>query len=429
MSVHPPAGVVQGPVKVRKPTTSALPSPNVTSGPPMPHRRPVDLFTCPQARAGAFLMFAVVAALAIKNSDLAWAYQWLITMPVIVQVGPLELAKPLLLWVNDGLMAVFFFLIGLEVKREVLAGELSSPRRMALPAFAAAGGMGAPALIYAAINWGDPAALQGWAVPVATDIALALGVLSLAGPRVPSGLKVLLLSLAILDDIGAIIIIAVFYAQGLSLAALSLAAIGLAVAVTLNRCGVVRASPYVLLGIFTWVCVLESGVHATLAGVLIALTVPLRARDGSDGPLKGMEHALHPWVMWLIMPLFAFMNAGVPLSGIGEGLLFAPIPLGILVGLIIGNQIGVPAMVALGVRLGLARLPPGVGWRHIWGLGLLCGVGFTMSLFIGTLAFEDADPILGQQVRLAVLLGSLLSGVAGWAVLRFWAGRPGRPSV
>lgn len=373
-------------------------------------------------------MAAVVAALCIQNSPLSWAYEVLLNMPIAVQVGPLELAKPLLLWVNDGLMAVFFFLIGLEVKREILAGELSSPRRMALPAFAAAGGMAAPALIYTAINWGDPVALQGWAVPVATDIALALGVLSLAGPRVPAGLKILLLSLAIIDDIAAITIIALFYTDDLSWAALALGAGAFAGAMTLNRAGVTRVTPYVLLGIVMWVFVLKSGVHATLAGVLMALTIPLTARDGTPGPLEHVEHTLHPWVVWLIMPLFAFLNAGVSFI-YHPAILLEPVPLGILAGLLIGNQIGVPAMVALGVRLGLARLPPGVGWRHIWGMGLLCGVGFTMSLFIGTLAFEDADPILGQQVRLAVLLGSLVSGIAGWVVLRFWAGRSGCSSV
>lgn len=378
---------------------------------------PSGLFTCPQARAGAFLLAAVLAALLIENSPFQWIYEYLLHMPVEVTIGPLELKKSLLLWVNDGLMAVFFFLIGLEVKCELLAGELSSVRRAALPAFAAVGGMLVPALIYLALNHADPVGVRGWAIPAATDIAFALGVVALLGTRVPPALKILLLSLAIIDDIGAIAIIALFYSEGLSWLALGLGGAGFAALMVMNRLGVTRVAPYIIIGVIMWVCVLKSGVHATLAGVLLAMAIPLRTRDGRQGPLEGIEHALHPWVTWAIMPLFAFMNAGVTFLHVEPAALLGPVPLGIVAGLVLGKQIGITLFIAIGQRLGACALPDGVTWRQIWGLSLLCGIGFTMSLFIGTLAFGD-DPVLGSQLRVSVLAASLISGVSGYLVLR-----------
>ena len=368
-----------------------------------------------EAAGGVLLCIAALVALLWANSPAGGLYLGLLETPVAVQVGPLAIAKPLLLWINDGLMAIFFLLVGLEIKREIVEGELSSPSKAALPAIAAVGGMAAPAAIYVALNWGDSATLRGWAIPAATDIAFAVGVLSLLGRRVPSCLKIFLLALAILDDLGAIVIIAFFYTENLSVGSLLLAAGGLAGLVALNRAGVRRIAPYVLLGVFIWVCVLKSGVHATLAGVALAFAIPLRA-GGGQSPLQRLEHMLHPWVTYGILPLFAFANAGVSLIGLTLSDLFEPVPLGIALGLFLGKQIGVVGATLAAVRFGWANLPAGASWSQFYGVALLTGIGFTMSLFIGTLAFPD--PAFAAPVRIGVLGGSILSAVAGYLLLR-----------
>ena len=380
-------------------------------------KRGAQAFFQHEAAGGIVLMAAAVLALALDNSPLSTLYDALLGTPVVVQVGALAINKPLLLWINDGLMAVFFFLVGLEIKREIIEGRLSSWQKASLPVVAAIGGMLVPALIYVALNAGDPEALRGWAIPAATDIAFALGVLALLGSRVPPELKVFLLALAIIDDLGAIIIIALFYTSELSVSVLVIAAVGMAVLGFLNMRGVTRLSPYLVTGLIIWVCVLKSGVHATLAGVIIALFIPLRAID-SEGhsPLKKVEHGLAPWVAFGVMPVFAFANAGVALGGLSPSDLLAGIPLGIAAGLFIGKQIGIVGFVWVGVKLGIARLPEGTTWMQVYGVALLAGIGFTMSLFIGTLAF--ADPTHAAAVRIGVLAGSILSGLLGYAVLR-----------
>ncbi|MCB2102265.1 MAG: Na+/H+ antiporter NhaA [Rhodobacterales bacterium] len=380
-------------------------------------------FITKETAGGLILMIAALAALLINNSALAPLYTAFLDLPVAVQVGPLAIDKPLLLWVNDGLMAIFFFLVGLEIKREVLVGELSSVDRAALPLVAAVGGMAVPALIFTGINLGTPENLSGWAIPAATDIAFALGILALLGPRVPVALKVFLLGIAIIDDLGAIIAIALFYTADLSAASLAVGGAGLAVLVALNRFGVTRVAPYILVGIVVWVGVLKSGVHATLAGVLIALTIPMR--DGRGGsPVEHLEHGLHPWVAYLIVPIFAFANAGVSLAGLSFAHLLAPLPLGIALGLFIGKPLGVLGLSWISVKAGLCRLPDGVGWKQIAGVAGLTGIGFTMSLFIGTLAFDGADQL--NTVRLGVLMGSVLSALLGVLVLRRTLDRPAR---
>ena len=369
-----------------------------------------------QAAGGVLLMLAAVAALLLDNSPLRWLYDALLEVPVVVQVGALSIDKPLLLWINDGLMAIFFFLVGLEIKREMVEGQLSTWSQSALPVSAAIGGMAVPALIYVAFNLNDPVAINGWAIPAATDIAFALATLALLGSRVPPALKLFLLALAIIDDLGAIIIIALFYTADLSFTALIIGAICTAILLTFNLAGVRRIAPYMIVGLIMWVCVLKSGVHATLAGVIIALTIPMRGSGEGKAPLHRLEHALHPWVFFLVMPVFAFANAGVNLSGLSLADLLAPIPLGIALGLFVGKQIGVFGCAWLATRAGICRLPDGVTWPQIYGVALLAGIGFTMSLFIGTLAFPDAEQ--AAAVRLGVLLGSTISAVAGYAVLR-----------
>jgi NhaA family Na+:H+ antiporter len=370
-----------------------------------------------EAAAGVLLLFAALLALALANSAGAWLYSGLLGTKVTIAVGALKLDKPLLLWINDGLMAIFFFLVGLEIKRELLVGELSTARQAALPAIAALGGMAAPALVYAAVNAGSPETLGGWAIPAATDIAFALGVLALLGPRVPVALKVFLLALAIIDDLGAIVIIAIFFTADLSVTALSLAAFGLVALVVLNRLGVTRIAAYGLVGLFIWVCVLKSGVHATLAGVATALAVPLRLPDGSheDGPVTMLEESLHPWVTYLILPAFAFANAGVSLAGVSLAKLSEPVPLGIAAGLFVGKPIGIFGSTWLAIRLGLALRPPATSWLELLGVAWLGGIGFTMSLFIGVLAFPD--PAFATDIRVGVLGGSLLSAIAGYMAL------------
>lgn len=374
------------------------------------------------AAGGIVLLLAAALALLLDNSRLAWFSETLLQTRLSVSLGDFGLDKPLLLWINDGLMAIFFLLVGLEIKRELLVGELATRDRAILPVLAAIGGMALPAAIYALINIGDPVALRGWAIPTATDIAFAVGVLAILGDRVPTSLKAFLLALAIIDDLGAIIIIAVFYTSDLSMLSLGLAAIGIGVLVALNLSGVTRVAPYVLTGIFIWVCVLKSGVHATLAGVVVALAVPLHGAD-EDGasPLERLEHNLAPWVLFGVMPLFAFANAGVSLSGMSFGSLFEPIPLGVALGLLVGKAAGIFGAVWAAVRWQIASKPEGTTWEQILGVAMLGGIGFTMSLFIGMLAFPD--PNYAAPLRLGVLVGSLLSAVGGYLILRF--GLPG----
>jgi Na+:H+ antiporter, NhaA family len=378
------------------------------------------------ARAGAFLrhetaggialLAAAIAALLLSNSPLAWVYDALLRTPVSVRIGAFSIDKPLLLWINDGLMAIFFFLIGLEVKREVLVGDLSSVRRAILPLIAAVGGMAVPAVIYALVNAGNPVGLRGWAIPAATDIAFAVGVLALLGSRVPASLKIFLLALAIADDLGAIIIIAMFYAHDLAPTALALALAGGAVLFCLNRAGVRSFAPYVIVGIFMWACVLKSGVHATLAGVALAFAIPLRNDDEGPSMLERAENALEPWVHFCIAPIFAFANAGVSLAGFKLNSVLAPIPLGIAAGLFLGKQIGIFASTWMAVKLGIGEMPQGATWRQVYGVAVLGGIGFTMSLFIGTLAFPDPSYAVG--IRIGVLVGSIASAVLGYALLR-----------
>jgi NhaA family Na+:H+ antiporter len=369
-----------------------------------------------ETSGGVVLMIAAIFAMIIANTPLSANYDLILGTYIKVGIGNFEIAKPAILWINDGLMAIFFFLVGLEIKREVLAGELSSFDKAILPIMAAIGGMAVPGIIFAIINWGTPENLNGWAIPTATDIAFALGILALIGSRAPISLKIFLLAIAIIDDLGAIVIIAIFYTSELSLSALSFSVIGFAAAVALNRMGVQRTAPYLLVGIVMWVFVLKSGVHATLAGVLIAFTIPLKAKNEDEALLYKMEHGLHPWVAFLILPVFAFANAGVNFTGIGIDYLLQPLTLGIAVGLFLGKQIGVFLATWIGVKSGIARLPANVSWKHVYGVACLTGVGFTMSLFIGSLAFTTADVI--NAVRLGVVLGSVLSGIIGYLLLK-----------
>jgi NhaA family Na+:H+ antiporter len=374
-----------------------------------------------ESAGGLLLIGAASAALIVANSPLQGLYEAFLDLHLTILVGDFGVAKPLHLWINDGLMAVFFFLIGLEVKREMLEGELRSRAQIVLPACAALGGFAVPAAIYAAINRHDSVALAGWAIPAATDIAFALGVLSMLGSRVPVSLKLFLTSLAIFDDIAAIIVIALFYTAGLSFVSLTLALFGIAVLVALNRFGVVRIAPYVLVGIFIWLCVLKSGVHATLAGFVVALTIPLRGEEGApdEPPARRLEHGLHPWVAYMILPLFAFANAGVSFAGATPAHLTNGVATGIAAGLFIGKQIGIFATSALVIRLRFAALPSGATWLALYGVALLGGIGFTMSLFIGSLAFASAAGDYDAPLRAAVLAGSLVSASAGYFVLRF----------
>lgn len=380
-------------------------------------RTALQEFIALESSAGIILFGAAVMAMVAINSAFSSYYVGFLDIPVAVQFGGLEIAKPLALWINDGLMAIFFFLIGLEVKRELVEGQLSSVEQASLPAIAAIGGMAIPALIFVYFNWDMPGNINGWAIPAATDIAFALGLLALLGKHAPVSLKILLLAIAIIDDIGAIIIIALFYTSEVSSFSLLLAGGGTILLFAMNRLGVIRTAPYILVGIFLWICVLKSGVHATLAGVIAALAVPLHAKDGSS-PLKHLEHILHPWTAFLILPLFAFANAGVSLAGLRFADLMAPLALGVAAGLVIGKQVGVFGFMFLATKTGLVKRPDGVSWLQLYGLACLTGIGFTMSLFIGNLAFVDPDQI--ETVKLGVISGSLISGLLGYGVLR-WA--------
>ncbi len=376
-----------------------------------------------EAASALPLLAAAVLALVLANSPLQEAVQGLLGTKLGYEYQGLGVYKPLLLWINDGLMAVFFLLVGLEIKREVVEGELSRPSQVALPIAGAVGGMFVPAAIYAALNWSDPVALHGWAIPAATDIAFSLGVLAALGSRVPLALKVFLTTLAIVDDLGAIVVIAVFYTSDLSVAALAVAALCLVSLALLNRFGVRRLGPYLLIGAVLWVSVLKSGVHATLAGVALAMFIPLKSAGEADEarPAIWLEHVLKPWSAWFIMPVFAFANAGLSLAGLSLSALAAPIPLGIMAGLFVGKQVGIVLGAWLLIVLGLASMPSGGSWRSLYGVSILGGIGFTMSLFIGTLAFPD--PQFEAQVRLGVLAGSLLSAITGYLLLRIGPSR------
>lgn len=376
---------------------------------------------------GIVLIFAAALSMIMSNSGLAPLYNDFLHMKMSLQIGEAELSKTMHHWINDGLMAIFFFMVGMEIKHELMAGALSSRAQAMLPAIAAVGGMALPALVFYLFNRATPETLHGWAIPSATDIAFALGILSLLGDRVPPALKVLLMAIAVLDDLGAVIIIALFYTADLSLAALAMAAVFIAILFALNRFRVKSAAAYVLAGVGLWLAVLESGVHATLAGVIAAMFIPL-TRDGEDGdPLDGysmlesMVHKLHPWVAFMIMPVFAFANAGVSLEGLSLSDLVSPLPLGIAAGLFIGKQLGIFGTIWLTVKCGLSSLPDETRWGHVYGMALLCGIGFTMSLFIGSLAYHD--PLLNNEVRIGVLTGSLLSSVLGYLVLRAFTGK------
>ena len=363
-----------------------------------------------EASGGLVLMASAALGMVVANSALAGSYTELLHTKVA--------GLSVLHWINDGLMALFFLLVGLEIKREIVAGELDSWARRALPCIAALGGMLAPALIFFAINWQSPETWRGWAIPTATDIAFALGVLSLFGSRIPNSLKVFLTSLAIMDDLGAILIIAIFYATDLSFMALGAAAVITVLLFALNWFGVMRLAPYLLLGVGLWAAMLFSGIHATLAGVVLAMTIPLGSmgkEDGESSPLCHLEDRLGLWVAFLVLPVFGFANAGVALAGASVESLLAPLSLGIAAGLFFGKQIGIMGSILIARRTGIAHLPAGASWRQMYGVALLCGIGFTMSLFIGLLAFADAEH--ESMVKLAVLAGSLLSALAGAAIL------------
>lgn len=369
-----------------------------------------------ESSAGILLILAALLALLANNTLLEPFYGAFLSTPATIQIGALEISKPLLLWINDGLMAIFFFLVGLEIKREVMEGELSTLDKASLPIFAAIGGMAIPALIYAAFNWNNPETISGWAIPAATDIAFALGFLALAASRAPISLKIFLLAVAIIDDLGAIIIIALFYTADLSLTALGMAVIGIGGLFMLNRAGIKTITPYVLIGAFIWVCVLKSGVHATLAGVITALFIPLQGRtENAQSPLHHLEHDLHPWVAFMVLPIFAFANAGLSFDGLSLSALLAPVPLGIALGLFIGKPVGVLGFAAIALKTGLAKMPEGMSWRHLAGVAWLTGVGFTMSLFIGGLAFADIERL--NEVRLGVIAGSVASALAACLIL------------
>lgn len=377
-----------------------------------------------ESSGGIILMMAAVLAIICANTGLNYYYDQLLSTPVAVQVGALVIAKPLLLWINDGLMAVFFFLVGLELKRELLEGELSDKRNIVLPAVGAVGGMAAPALVYMFFNHADAVAMKGWAIPAATDIAFALGVLALLGSRVPTGLKIFLTSLAIFDDIGAIVIIALFYTAKISMLSLVVVAVCLPLLAVLNRRGVESKSAYILIGVVMWVAMLKSGVHATLAGVILAMFIPIKSKSSPDySPLKSMEHDLHSVVAFVVLPIFAFANAGINFTGVGLEQMLHNVPVGIALGLVVGKQIGIFGLCALAVKLGLAKLPAGMGWLGLYGTAVLCGIGFTMSLFISSLAFEETDVNMLFDDRLGIIVGSLVSGVAGYFIIRFSLGR------
>jgi NhaA family Na+:H+ antiporter len=382
----------------------------------LPVRNTFKQFFQLEAAGGLLLIAAAALAMIINNSPLSWLYNGLLEVPVVAQIGALKIAKPLLLWINDGLMALFFLLIGLEVKREVIQGHLSRASQIVLPGAAAIGGMVIPALVFWALNKDNPAAMSGWAIPMATDIAFALGVLALLGKRVPVSLKLFLMTLAIIDDLGAIIVIALFYSGELSNLSLALAAGSILSLIAMNRLGVVKLAPYLLVGLVLWVCVLKSGVHATLAGVILAFCIPLKTARDVHSPLQQLEHALHPWVAYAILPLFAFANAGVSLTGVTMESFTHHVPMGIALGLLVGKMVGVFGLTWLAVKTGMAALPTGANWGQVLGVSILCGIGFTMSLFVGSLAFVPGQSEFAGMDRMGILTGSILAALIGYGI-------------
>jgi NhaA family Na+:H+ antiporter len=367
-----------------------------------------------ESAGGLVLIAAAIVAVAISNSPLAGLYRDVLSLPVEIRVGALELGKPVHLWIDDGLMAIFFLLVGLEIKREVMQGELATAAQIVLPLAAAVGGMVVPAALYFWLNMGDAIAVRGWAIPMATDIAFALGIISLLGRHVPLSLKVFLTAIAIADDLGAILVIALVYTDNVSMPMLLLAGAAALLLVALNVCKVRALSAYAFVGVFLWLFVLKSGIHATVAGVILAFTIPLRVEEQArPSPLVQLEHGLHPWAAFGVLPIFAFANAGVVLAGVSVATLVEPVPLGIVAGLVVGKLVGVVGASAILIKLGLARLPEESSWLSLLGIAALCGIGFTMSLFIGGLAFEDVGEHHMQAVRLGVICGSLISGAAG----------------
>lgn len=381
----------------------------------------IEEFIKKESSSGILLIAVTVLALILKNSMFSEIYAAFLRTPVEIRFADLHIAKPLLLWINDGLMAVFFLLIGLEVKRELIEGQLSTPAQIALPGIAAIGGMVVPALFYIYINYGDETAMRGWAIPTATDIAFALGILALLGKRVPLSLKVFLMALAIIDDLGAIVIIALFYTVDLSTTSIAVAASALTVLIIMNRLGVAKKAAYITVGVILWVSVLKSGVHATLAGVALAFTIPLKCtrgdKDKTFSMSKDMEHDLHFWVAFFILPLFAFVNAGVDLRNASLDQMTTGVPLGIMAGLFLGKQIGVFGFSWIAIKTGLAKIPENSTWLQLYGVSILTGIGFTMSLFVGSLAFTDSN-LYEQADKLAILIASFTAGAAGYLVLR-----------
>ena len=379
-----------------------------------------NLFLKHESSSGILLIVATSLALLLSNTSLASLYEAFLHLPVSVRIGSLHLDKSLYHWVNDGLMAIFFLLIGLEIKRETIQGRLSSIQQIALPSIAAIGGMVVPAAIYLAWNSQHPIAINGWAIPTATDIAFALGILSLLGNRVPTSLKIFLMALAIIDDLGAIVIIAIFYTTDLSILSIAMAGLSLIALIALNRFGITRKSAYFMLGTILWVSVLKSGVHATLAGVILALTIPLHGKNEKHediSPAKALEHGLHVWVAFLILPLFAFVNAGVNIGDISLSQMTASVPMGIMFGLFVGKQLGVFGFSWIAIKMKWVVLPEGASWLQLYGVSILTGIGFTMSLFIVSLAFED-DSLFHYTDKFAILIASLLSGSIGYMILR-----------
>ncbi|MGJ8663801.1 MAG: Na+/H+ antiporter NhaA [Marinicella sp.] len=383
-----------------------------------------------ESSAGILLFFSAVLALIIANSPLSSYYDLLLDTTVAVQVGALSVAKPLLLWINDGLMAVFFFLVGLELKRELIEGELADKKNIILPGIGAIGGMLFPALVFFWFNKDDPMALQGWAIPAATDIAFALGVLKLLGPKVPTSLKIFLTSLAIFDDIGAILVIAFFYTSQISMTALIVVAFCIPLLWIINKKGIEATSTYILIGIVMWVAMLKSGVHATLTGVILAMFIPIKSKVNPEhSPLKELEHNLHSAVAYIILPIFAFANSGINLSGVGLEQLMHPVPLGITLGLVVGKQVGIFSLCWLAIKLKWADLPEKSNWISLYGISALCGIGFTMSLFIGSLAYEETQFNIIFDERLGIIVGSVISALIGFFVLKTQYGKKNRSAT
>lgn len=381
-----------------------------------------------ESTAGLILVAAAAAAMLLKNSSYGSNYEQLLLLDGAVRVGDLLIQKPLFLWINDLWMTVFFFIVGMEIKREAVEGYLSDRRQLILPLAAALGGIVVPAAIYMAINGGDPLARQGWAIPTATDIAFALGVLALLGSRIPVGLKIFLMTLAIIDDFAAIAIIALFYAGELSTVSLLLAAAAIVVLFLMNRFGATGVIGYLFVGAALWVCVLKSGVHATLAGVVLAMAIPARSPPSETSLLNQLIHALHPWVAFGILPAFAFVNAGIDFGQLDASKILNPVPVGIFLGLLVGKQLGVFAFAWFAIKLRFAQLPAGATWPQLYGVSILCGIGFTMSLFIGSLALAEGGAGYARVDRLAIIAASVFSGLIGFLLL-WWVSPRGQPAA